>query len=86
MTDLTGLGSIGSVNGVNPLGFFMHPILIHEQSSGNPLGFSDLKLWSRSTQAKRKKSKRYETKDIKIEDKESYKWIAPFVYQVEIRY
>lgn len=77
LTDLTGLGSIGSVNGVNPLGFFMHPILIHEQSSGNPLGFSDLKLWSRSTQAKRKKSKRYETKDIKIEDKESYKWIAP---------
>lgn len=77
LTDKSGLGSIGSVNGVNPLGFFMHPILIHEESSGNPLGFSALKLWSRSTQAKREKSKRYETKDIQIEDKESYKWIEP---------
>ena len=55
----------------------MHPVLVHEQSSGIPLGISAIKLWSRPEQAKREKSKRYETKDIMIEDKESYKWLEP---------
>jgi len=55
----------------------MHPVLVHEQSTGTPLGVSAIKLWSRPKQAKREKCKRYETKDIMIEHKESYKWLGP---------
>lgn len=77
ITDFTGLGSIGNINGVHPLGFFAHPILVHERESGNPLGISGLKLWCRKEERKRSKAKRYETKDIVIEDKESYKWLEP---------
>lgn len=77
LKDISGLGSLGSVNGAHPLGFFMHPILVHEQHNGTPLGFSALKLWDRPEQAKREKSKRYQTKRIIIEDKESYKWLGP---------
>lgn len=77
LTDFSGLGSIGNVNGTHPLGFYMHPILVHEQQSGIPLGICGLKLWTRQEQAKRDKLKRYETKDIFIEEKESYKWIGP---------
>lgn len=75
--DTNGLGSIGSVNGKNPLGLFVHPILVHEQQSGAVLGISDVRLWSRSKQAKRDKSKRHQTKEIPIEDKESNKWLEP---------
>jgi len=75
--DFTGLGSLGSVNGTHPLGFFMHPILVHNQSSGVPLGISTVKMWSRETEVKREKSKRYQTADITIESKESYKWLGP---------
>lgn len=71
------MGSLGSCHGTHPLGFLMHPILVHEQTSGSPLGISAVKLWSRQEEAKREKSKRYETKDIHIEDKESYKWLGP---------
>jgi len=77
LKDLTGLGSLGSVNGSHPLGFLMHPVLVHEQSSGTPLGVSAVKLWARQEEAQREKSKRYETKNIVIEDKESYKWLGP---------
>lgn len=77
ITDFTGLGSLGSVNGTHPLGFFVHPVLVHEQSSGIPLGISSVKLWSREEEAKREKSKRYKTQDIFIEEKESYKWLGP---------
>ncbi len=75
--DTKGLGSIGSVNGKNPLGLFLHLLLVHEQHSGTALGISSVKIWSRSNQAKRVKSKRHQTKDIPIEEKESYKWLDP---------
>lgn len=77
ITDFEGLGSLGKSNGKQALGFWMHPILVHEQSSGVPLGISSVQLWSRPEKSKRPKSKRYETKDICIEEKESYKWLGP---------
>ena len=77
ITDFTGLGSLGRVNGTHPLGFLMHPILVHERHSGIPLGISALKLWDRPNQAKRDRSKRYKTKDLFIEEKESFKWLGP---------
>jgi hypothetical protein len=75
--DTEGLGSIGSVNGKNPLGVLVHPILVHDQESGSTLGISYVKFMTRSNEAKRPKSKRYETQGIPIEEKESYKWIDP---------
>lgn len=79
LTDTTGLGPIGSTNDYKHLGLLFHPILVHERSSGAALGISAVKLWSRSNKAIRKKSRRYETKDIVIEQKESIKWIDPCI-------
>jgi hypothetical protein len=75
--DFTGLGSLGSCSGIHPLGFLIHPILVHQQSSGAPCGISAVKLWTRPEEAKRKRSKRHQTQDLPIEDKESYKWLGP---------
>jgi len=80
LTDFTGLGSIGSVHGTHPLGFLMHPILIHERTSGTPLGVSAVHLWARPEQTKREESERYDAKGTFIEDKESYKWIEPCLF------
>ena len=77
--DKTGLGSIGSTNGFNPLGLIMHSILVHEQHTGDAVGISATKLWSRPNEAKRTKARRFETKDIFIEHKESIKWIDPCI-------
>ena len=77
ITDYTGLGSIGKNQHQSTLGFLMHPILVCEAHTGTPIGISDVELLTRPLRAKRKKSKRYETKDIVIESKESYKWLGP---------
>jgi len=49
----------------------MHPILVYEAKTGTPLGISNVELLTRPLKAIRKKSKRYQTKDILIEAKES---------------
>lgn len=77
ITDYTGLGSIGKSNDYITIGFLMHPILVYEAQTGIPLGIGDVELITRPLKAKREKSKRYQTKDIVIEQKESYKWVEP---------
>lgn len=59
------------------MGCFLHPIFVQDANTALALGISDAQLWSRNHTRKRDKSRRYETKDIHIEKKESYKWLGP---------
>lgn len=77
--DFTGLGRIAKNQHGQSIGFLVHPILIYDAQSGSPLGVSEVKLISRSTKAARAKSRRWETKSLAIEDKESYKWLEPCI-------
>ena len=54
-------------------GFFCHPTLVIDAVSRVPLGFSNVRLWSRPMNAGNKHSRNYSKK--KIADKESYRWI-----------
>lgn len=81
--DFSGLGRIGKNQHKQSFGFLIHPILIYESHSGIALGVSDMEFISRPMIAARPKSKRWETKDIPIEEKESYKWIGPCLSSIE---
>lgn len=64
------LGPIGNDSGI---GFYCHPGLVIDPSSGIPLGFSYLKLWNRDFEKQNKHTRKY--KQQSIEEKESYRWI-----------
>lgn len=64
----------GVVGNNKDVGFFIHPTVIVDASSGLPLGLSHLQLWTREKTRATKEQRRY--KQLPIEDKESYKWIA----------
>lgn len=68
-------GYIGTTNAKRDqgLGFFIHPSLVLDAYSGVPYGYSDIKVWNRSTEFKSKKERGYGK--LPIEEKDSYKWI-----------
>lgn len=66
-----GLGVVGNNTDV---GFYIHPTLVLDGESGFPLGLSTLKLWSREIDHADKHEPGY--KNLPIEEKESYKWLA----------
>lgn len=64
----------GVVGNNKDIGFFIHPTLIVDAASGLPLGLSNLQLWTREKERPSKAQRNY--KQLPIEEKESYKWIA----------
>lgn len=68
--DQEGLGVVGNDQ---DLGFFIHPTLVVDGTSGFPLGISHLQLWSRPAEHLDKRERRY--KELPIEEKESFKWV-----------
>lgn len=66
-----GLGVVGNNTDI---GFFIHPTLVVDASSGLPLGLSHIQLWNRAVERLSKEERDY--RSLAIEEKESYKWIA----------
>lgn len=64
----------GVVGNNKDVGFFIHPTLMVDAQSGLPLGLSNLQLWTREKSRPSKAQRNY--KQLPIEAKESYKWIA----------
>lgn len=62
-----GLGPTG--NGVDP-GLFVHPVMAIDAGSGAVLGLAGLQIWTRQRPA------RPDYRNQRIEEKESYRWIA----------
>lgn len=81
--DFDGLGRISRNQHGQTIGFLVHPILVYEAHTGSALGISDVSLIARPMGASRAKSRRWETKSIPIEDKESYKWLGPCLSSME---
>lgn len=67
----SGLGK--SDNSKNATCFKIHPGLVLDANSYDPLGFSDVKLWHRPESTPDRLDRKYKSQPI--EDKESYKWI-----------
>ena len=57
------------------LGFLIHPSFVIDACSGFPLGYSDIKIWSRTAKKTSKQERKIESTKLPIEQKESYKWI-----------
>ena len=55
------------------LGFFLHPTLILEANTGQAYGLSSVQIWTRQFEQGNKKERNYQK--LRIEEKESYKWI-----------
>jgi hypothetical protein len=66
-----GLGVVGNNTDV---GFYIHPTLVLDGESGFPLGLSTIQLCSRDIDHADKYERGY--KNLPIEEKESYKWLA----------
>jgi len=65
---------IGRLDSARPtIGFKLHPTLVVDAQSLHPLGFASLDLWHRPVDMPDRKERHYQS--LKIEDKESYKWI-----------
>lgn len=64
----------GVVGNNEDIGFFIHPTLVADASSGLPLGLSHLQMWTRAIERPSKAERNYQA--LPIEEKESYKWIA----------
>lgn len=62
-----GLGTVG--NGKD-IGFFMHPMIALDASTGSVIGCAEIALWNRT-----KKADEFYPK-LPIEEKESYRWIT----------
>jgi len=75
--DFEGMGPIEYGHSNPSIGFLAHPVLVHERQTGLTMGIAALSLWSRAKQPIRERSKRFESKHIEIEQKESFKWIGP---------
>lgn len=63
----------GVVGNNTDIGFFIHPTLVVDATSGLPLGLSHIQLWNRAFERPSKEERDYQS--LAIEDKESYKWI-----------
>jgi hypothetical protein len=65
---------IGRLDSARPtIGFKLHPTLVVDAQSLYPLGFASLDLWHRPVDMPDRRARNYQS--LKIEDKESYKWI-----------
>jgi hypothetical protein len=65
---------IGRLDSAKPtIGFKLHPTLVVDAQNLHPLGFASLDLWHRPIDMPDRKERHYQS--LKIEDKESYKWI-----------
>lgn len=64
---------LGVLSNDRDLGFFIHPTLVVDGTSGFPLGISHVQLWSRPVEHLDKRERRY--KELPIEEKESFKWL-----------
>jgi hypothetical protein len=67
----SGLGRLDAAEGT--IGFKIHPTLVVDAQSLLPLGFASLDLWHRPLEMPDRRERRYQS--LKIEEKESYKWI-----------
>lgn len=65
---------VGVTGNDRDLGFFMHLGLVVDAGQEQALGYSDIQLWHRHADKGSKESRGY--KNLPVEDKESYKWIA----------
>lgn len=75
--------SIGNITSSEyGLGFFIHPSFVIDAQCGFPIGFSDIKLWNRSTEKATKYDREY--KKLPIQQKESYKWIDASIKSKEV--
>lgn len=70
--DITGLGEVSNNKG---LGYFLHPSLVVDTEDASIKGFADIYLSNRPYDRTYNKSTRSKRK---IEEKESYKWLAGF--------
>jgi hypothetical protein len=66
-------GELGPGGDGSGLGYLMHPMLVLEEGSRLPLGFGDIKLWTRDPDAP--PYNQTEARKLPIEDKQSYRWI-----------
>lgn len=66
--------NLGPVGNNGDIGFFLHPVLVVEEESGFPLGFSSIQEWNRDWEKESKEQRKY--KQQAIEEKESFRWIA----------
>jgi hypothetical protein len=64
---------LGPTGDNKTIGFFCHPGLVIDSSTGFGLGFSYLKIWNRHWDKKDKSERNYKRQEI--EKKESYRWI-----------
>ena len=75
--------SIGNITSSEyGLGFFIHPSFVVDAQCGFPIGFSDIKIWNRSTERVTKYDREY--KKLPIQEKESYKWIDSSIKSKEV--
>lgn len=65
--------AVGLVGKHQEIGFYIHPTLVLNATSGFPLGISSVQVWHRSLEQLDKHSRAY--KQLPIEQKESYKWL-----------
>jgi hypothetical protein len=70
ITDQQGLGVIADKKS---LGFFLHPSLVVEASTGRCIGYSHVASWSREQDRPDKFGRGY--KRLPLEQKESYRWL-----------
>jgi hypothetical protein len=64
------------------MGFFMHPSIVIDLKNEMLLGASDLHIWNRQYDKKKKNERDYKKEPIEI--KESYRWIASALRSKEI--
>lgn len=55
------------------VGFYLHPTLLLESQSYQPVGFSDIQMWARDPEQADKTERNYQYQQV--EDKESYRWL-----------
>ncbi|MGR3279983.1 IS4 family transposase [Acaryochloris marina NIES-2412] len=69
------LEELGVVGNNRDVGFFIHPTLALDAATGFPLGLSALQLWTRDPN-RPTVQERGGYKNLPIEEKESFKWLA----------
>jgi len=74
-----GMGPISTVD--SPVGLMMHDTMAFT-TEGTPLGLLDVQCWARESTAS---GKRHRRRELPIEEKESFKWLASFRAVAEVQ-